>query len=223
MKILLIEDDENLADYVKNVFNTGWVEVDLICAYKGKDGIEAINRENPDVLLLDLGLPDINGFEVLRRVRHIDKMTIIILTVRNEESDIVKAFNIGADGYIVKPFKPMELLARVKALTKHQKSSGEDLSISSGGLRFGSSIRHIFYKDKEITITLTEGRIIHKLMENRGKVVASNEIAKLIWGEHFVSSINIKSYIHRLRQKIENDPKNPELIQTEPGIGYYIR
>jgi DNA-binding response OmpR family regulator len=90
-------------------------------------------------------------------------------------------------------------------------------------LRFGKSIRDIFYKDREINVTLPEGCILHKIIESRGKVVTSDEIAKLIWGKRFYSAINIKSYIHRIRQKLENDPANPALIINEPGVGYFIK
>jgi two-component system KDP operon response regulator KdpE/two-component system response regulator VicR len=150
-------------------------------------------------------------------------MTVIIITVRDDESDIVKGLSLGADEYIVKPFRQLELLARVRALTRRKMASNEDLSIGYGPLRFGKSIRDIICKDKEINVTLTEGRILHKLIARRGKVVTPDEIAKLIWGERFYSAINVKSYIHRIRQKIEDDPGNPSLIINEPGVGYFIK
>jgi two-component system KDP operon response regulator KdpE len=116
----------------------------------------------------------------------------------------------------------LELLARIRALTRRKLSALEDLSISYGPLKFGKSIRQMIYNGREIDVTLTEGRILHKLMESRGEVVTSDEIARLIWGERFYSSINVKSYIHRIRQKMEEDPANPTLIIGEPGVGYYI-
>ncbi len=223
MKILIIEDDENMVDYIKNVFNVGWPEAEFISAYKGKDGINLVDKETPNVVLLDLGLPDMSGFDVLKQIRHYTEMTIVLITVRDDESDIVKGLTLGADEYIIKPFRQLELLARVRALTRRKMSLSEDLSISYGPLKFGKSIREIVYKDREIGVTLTEGRILYKLMESKGKVVASDEIAKLIWGERFYSAINVKSYIHRIRQKLEEDPANPSLIINEPGVGYYIR
>ena len=223
MKILIIEDDENMVDYIKKVFNIGWPEAEFIFAYKGKDGINLVEREMPDVVLLDLGLPDISGFDVLKQIRHHTEMTIVLITVRDDESDIVEGLTLGADEYIIKPFRQLELLARVRALTRRKMTLSEDLSISYGPLKFGKSIREIIYKDREIGVTLTEGRILHKLIKSKGKVVTSDDIAKLIWGERFHSSINVKSYVHRIRQKLENDPANPSLIIDEPGVGYYIK
>jgi two-component system KDP operon response regulator KdpE len=223
MKILVIEDDENMVDYIKNVFNAGWPEAEFIFAFKGNDGINLVDKEMPDVVLLDLGLPDMSGFDVLRQIRHHTEMTIVLITVRDDESDIVKGLTLGADEYIIKPFRQLELLARVRALTRRKMSLSEDLSVSYGPLKFGKSIREIIYKDRAVEVTLTEGRILHKLMASGGKVVTSDDIAKLIWGERFYSSINVKSYIHRIRQKLEDDPANPSLIINEPGVGYYIK
>ena len=222
MKILIIEDDENMVDYIKNVFNVGWPEAEFISAYKGKDGINLVDKEVPDVVLLDLGLPDMSGFDVLKQIRHYTEMTIVLITVRDDESDIVKGLTLGADEYIIKPFRQLELLARVRALTRRKMTLGEDLTISYGPLKFGKSIREIIYEDNVIGVTLTEGRILYKLIESKGTVVTSDDIAKLIWGERFYSAINVKSYIHRIRQKLEVDPANPSLIINEPGVGYYI-
>jgi DNA-binding response OmpR family regulator len=223
MKILIIEDDENMVDYIKNVFNVGWPEADFISAYKGKEGINLVEKEMPDVVLLDLGLPDMSGFDVLKQIRHFTEMTIVMITVRDDESDIVKGLSLGADEYIVKPFRQLELLARVRALTRRRISLSEDLSVEYGPLKFGRSIRDLIYKDREVNVTLTEGRILHKLIESKGNVVTSDEIAKLIWGERFYSAINVKSYIHRIRQKLEDDPANPSMIVNEPGVGYFIK
>ncbi len=223
MKILIIEDDENMVDYIKNVFNVGWPEADFISAYKGKEGVNLVEKEMPDVVLLDLGLPDMSGFDVLKQIRHFTEMTIVMITVRDDESDIVKGLSLGADEYIVKPFRQLELLARVRALTRRRISLSEDLSVEYGPLKFGRSIRDLIYKDREVNVTLTEGRILHKLIESKGNVVTSDEIAKLIWGERFYSAINVKSYIHRIRQKLEDDPANPSLIVNEPGVGYFIK
>jgi len=223
MKILIIEDDENMVDYIKNVFNVGWPEADFISAYKGKEGVNLVEKEMPDVVLLDLGLPDMSGFDVLKQIRHFTEMTIVMITVRDDESDIVKGLSLGADEYIVKPFRQLELLARVRALTRRRISLSEDLSVEYGPLKFGRSIRDLIYKDREVNVTLTEGRILHKLIESKGNVVTSDEIAKLIWGERFYSAINVKSYIHRIRQKLEDDPANPSMIVNEPGVGYFIK
>ncbi len=223
MKILIIEADDNTVDFIKNVFDVGWPEAEFVFAHNGKDGIGLVENEKPDVVLLDLGLPDMSGFDVLKQIRHNTEMTIVLMITRDDESDIVQGLTLGADEYIIKPFRQLELLARIRALTRRKLSAQEDLSISYGALKFGKSIRQVIYKGREIDVTLTEGRILHKLIESRGKVVTSDEIAQLIWGERFYSSVNVKSYIHRIRQKLEEDPANPTLIINEPGIGYYIK
>jgi DNA-binding response OmpR family regulator len=222
MKILIIEDDENMVDYIKNVFNVGWPEADFISAYKGKEGINLVEKEMPDVVLLDLGLPDMNGFDVLKGIRKLSDVIVVIITVRDDESTIVKGLSLGADEYLIKPFRQMELLARVKAYTRKKIDQNTNLSVGYGALKFGKSLRDVIYNGKTINVTITEGRILYKLMEAKGKIVRTDEIAKLIWGEHFYSSINIKSYIHRLRQKMEENPANPTLIITEPGVGYFL-
>ena len=122
MKILIIEADENTVDFIKNVFDVGWPEAEFVFAHSGKDGIGLVENEKPDVVLLDLGLPDMSGFEVLKQIRHNTEMTIVLMTVRDDESDIVHGLTLGADEYIIKPFRQLELLARIRALTRRKLS-----------------------------------------------------------------------------------------------------
>ena len=175
MKILIIEDDENIVDYIRNVFQIGWPKAKIISTHLGQRGIELVGREAPDVVILDLGLPDLDGFEVLKQIRLFSSVLIIILSVRGEEPDVVKGLGLGADEYVVKPFRQLELLARVRALARRQKPLKQDLSIVYGPLRFGYSLCDVVYGEGEITLTNTEGRILYELMAKKGGVVTHSE------------------------------------------------
>jgi two-component system response regulator VicR len=223
LKVLLIEDDENMVDYIENVFDIGWPEAEFLFAYNGQKGLDLTIEESPDLILLDLGLPDINGFEVLKQIRNLSSIPVMIITVRGEESDVIKGLSLGADEYIVKPFRQLELLARIRALVRRQPQAKEDLSIGYGPLHFGESLCDIIYGKREITVTPTEGRILYKLIKNKGKVVTTSDIAREIWGKYPDSTGNVKTYIYRLRKKLENEPENPKLILSKPGIGYFIK
>lgn len=222
MKILLIEDDENMVDYIKNVLDIGWPEADFLYAYNGKKGMNIASEQSPDIILLDLGLPDINGFNVLKQIREVSSVPVMIISVRGDEADVIKGLTLGADEYVVKPFRQLELLARLRALVRRQQHADQDLSVGCSSLHFGDSICDVIYGERKITVTSTEGRILHKLIENKGKVVATSEIAREIWGDFPGSTCNVKTYIYRLRKKLESAPETPKLILSKPGIGYSI-
>jgi len=223
MKLLLIEDDKDITDYIVNIFQIAWPKAQLATVDSGRKGVEACIRETPDIILLDLGLPDIDGFDVLKEIRVFSEVPVIIITVRGEEKDIIKGLSIGADDYILKPFKLLELVARVKAVLRRSKSPAKQASLSYGPLSFKSSLRQVFYGDRLVTLTKTEGAILFELMEGRGAVVSSADMVKEIWGKEYQEIVHdIKTYIYRLRKKLEEDPRNPKLILTAPGEGYYL-
>src|SRR5208283_5012003 len=140
MKILIVEDDPGIIEVVGTAFELGYAEADFIAAETGQSGVEAAEKEKPDVILLDLGLPDISGFEVLKKIRTFSSVPVIVLTVRSEEADVVRALTYGADDYMVKPFRQMELIARVKAVSRRLPSVEAKQSVSAGPLHFGLSI-----------------------------------------------------------------------------------
>ncbi len=181
-----------------------------------------VESEEPDVVILDLGLPDINGFEVLREIRLFSHVPIIILTVRSEEADIIKGLERGADDYVTKPFRQLELLARVKALIRRRHPQEEVLVI--GPLRLNVTTGELEYNSKEIALTLTESRILGHLMENTGHVVSHSSLAEAVWETDYPGAADgLKVHIRRLREKIETDPSRPKLILTKSGIGYYLK
>ncbi|HEX9975679.1 MAG TPA: response regulator transcription factor [Dehalococcoidales bacterium] len=222
MKVLIIEDDKEIVDAISLAFQIRWPEAKVVSTRLGKKGVEQVESEAPDIVILDLGLPDINGFEVLRQIRLFSNVPIIILTVRAEETDIVKGLEWGADDYIVKPFRQLELLARVKALIRrHTPSEEEPLVV--GPLRLEATTGQLFHDSQEIALTITESRLLSHLMRNAGHVVTHSSLAEAIWGNDYPGAADsLKVHIRRLREKIEADPSHPQFILTKAGVGYFL-
>ena len=223
MKVLIIEDDREIIEVISLAFQIRWPEVKLVSTHLGEKGVELVEQENPDFIILDLGLPDTSGFDVLKEVRTFSSVPILILTVRGDETDIVKGLEWGADDYMVKPFRQLELLSRIKALTRRVDRSGAETPLVWGELSFDPSTRQLFYGQKEIELTRTEGYVLHNLMKNAGRVVTYSALAEAVWGEDYPDAANaLKVYILRLRQKLEADPSQPKLILNKAGIGYLL-
>lgn len=223
MKVLVIEDDPQILEAVTLTFQIRWPEVELVSSQFGERGIEMVETEKPDIVILDLGLPDINGHEVLKRIRLFSSVTILILTVRAEEADIVRGLECGADDYMTKPFRPLELLARVKSLMRRGSWLGQDIALECGQLRFDPASRQLFVRGKEIGMTRTEGLILQQLMRNPGRVVGYSSLAEVVWGvDYSEGTQNLKVHIRRLREKIEIDPSQPQILLTKLGAGYLI-
>ena len=222
MKVLIIEDDPQIVEAIKLAFKIRWAEAEVISTAQGEKGIEATRTNRPDIIILDLGLPDISGFEVLKRIRQFSNVPILILTVMADESDKVRGLEWGADDYVTKPFKQLELLARVRALLRRQAPSDEG-PIIRGKLCFKPKTFQFFIGANEINLTRTEGIIIKHLMKNCGQVVTHASLAEAIWGTDYPDSAqSLKVYIRRVREKLEDDPSQPHLILTKAGIGYYL-
>ncbi|AII61465.1 response regulator transcription factor [Dehalococcoides mccartyi] len=218
MKILIIEDDAQTIEIVRLAFKLGWPDLHLIEADFGEYGLEMIETEKPDVVILDIGLPDINGYEVLRRIRLFSETPVIVLTVRSDEVDIVKALSLGADDYLVKPFRQMELLARVKAISRRLRPPEVNLEIECGPFRFGRSITQLYKKEEIIRLTNIEGQILYHLMRSNGRCVSNEILAQKVWGEKVYERIRVN--IRHLREKIEDDPSHPKYLLNVAGKGY---
>ena len=222
MKVLIIEDDKEIVDAISLAFQIRWPEAKVVSTRLGKKGVEQVESEAPDIVILDLGLPDINGFEVLRQIRLFSNVPIIILTVRAEETDIVKGLEWGADDYIIKPFRQLELLARVKALIRRLTPSEEE-PLVVGPLRLDATTGQLFHDSQEIALTITESRLLSHLMRNAGHVVTHSSLAEAIWGNDYPGAADsLKVHIRRLREKIEADPSHPQFILTKAGVGYFL-
>ncbi|MFC2011122.1 response regulator transcription factor [Chloroflexota bacterium] len=221
MKVLIIEDDRDIVEVVTLAFEIRWPEVKVVFSHLGKKGVELMESENPDVVIIDLGLPDVSGFDVLKEIRTFSDVPILILTVRGEETDIVKGLEWGADDYMVKPFRQMELLSRIRALTRRAGSSGGELPLICGQLRFVPSTRQLYQGEKEIFLTRTEGSIFYHLMKNASQVVPYHNLSEAVWGEDYPDATDsLRVYIRRLREKIELVPSDPQIILTKSGVGY---
>jgi len=222
MKVLLIEDDKEIIDAIALAFKIRWPEATVVSSRLGEKGIELVETESPDIVILDLGLPDISGFDVLREIRRFSGVPTIILTVRADEADVVKGLEWGADDYIVKPFRQLELLARVKSLIRRQSPSEGELLVS-GPLRLDTATGELHLDAKEIALTVTENYILGHLMKNAGRVVTHASLAEAVWGDDYPGAADsLKVHIRRLREKIEVDPSRPKLILTRTGIGYLL-
>lgn len=223
MKILIIEDDAQIVEAITLAFQIRWPEAKLVSTQQGEKGIELVESEKPDIVILDLGLPDINGYDVLKQIRMFSDIPILILTARTEESDIVKGLEWGADDYMIKPFRQLELLSRIKALTRRRSNADNELPIAVGHLNFNPSTGQLMFKEKEISLTPTEGRILNHLMRNAGQVVTHSSLADAVWGEDYPGAVDsLKVYIRRLREKLEVQPQEPQLIMTKAGVGYLM-
>jgi len=223
MKVLIIENDQGIVEAISLAFQIRWPEAKLISTHLGEKGIELAESENPDVVILDLGLDDISGFEVLKQIRLFSAVPILILTVRVDEADIIKGLEWGADDYVTKPFRQLELLSRIRALTRRRGPLVEEAPLVCGSLHFDPSTGQLFNGGEEISLTPTEGSILRHLLKEGGRVVTHSSLAESVWGDNYPDAANsLKVYIRRLREKLEADPSHPQIILTKTGIGYLL-
>jgi two-component system KDP operon response regulator KdpE len=223
MKVLIIEDDPQIVEAIALAFQIRWPDAGVVTTPMGEKGIDMVETQKPDVVVLDVGLPDISGFEVLKRIRLFSSVPILILTVMADETDKVKGLEWGADDYVTKPFKQLELLARIKALMRRVTPRNEDQPIVCGSLNYNPTTFQLTNNDKEINLTRTEGLIIQHLMRNIGHVVTHASLAEAVWGTDYPDAAqSLKVYIRRLREKLEEEPSQPQLILTKAGIGYSL-
>ena len=224
MKVLIIDDSPDIIEVVSLCFKLRWPSVELISSNRGEKGLDLIETKCPDLVILDIGLPDIDGFEVLKRIRLFSDVPVVLLTVRSQEIDKLKGFELGADDYITKPFSHLELLARVKAVLRRRNSLGEGehpKPFALGNLNINFLMRQVLVHGREVKLTPIEYSLLYHLTRNAGRVMSHSELLEKVQGREYAdASENLKVYIQRLRAKIEDDPANPKLILTERGIGY---
>jgi DNA-binding response OmpR family regulator len=220
MKILVVDDDRVLADVVAFTLRREGFEV--LQAYDGTAGLQRWIDEKPDLIILDVNMPQVDGFEVCRRVRLEGNTPIILLTVRGEEDDIVVGLEIGADDYIVKPFSPRQLVARVKAILRRAGQQLPQAELQVGDLRLLPGKREVFLSPDSEPIPLTplENHLLECLMINAGRVLTFDMIIDHVWGPAGADRDMLRQLVHRLRAKVEGDPSKPVYIQTVPGLGY---
>jgi len=222
MKILIIDDDRVLADVVAFTLRREGFEV--IQAYDGMAGLVRWADEQPELVVLDVNMPKMDGFEVCRRIRAQSDTPILLLTVRGEEDDIVAGLEIGADDYIVKPFSPRQLVARAKAILRRAGVQPVPTELSCRDLYFLPAKREVILTPGEDPISLTplESRLLESLLVNAGQVLTFDRIIDQVWGAGGGDRDMLRQLVRRLRAKIEPNPSEPTYIQTVPGLGYGI-
>lgn len=221
--IVLIEDDAKIRRFLRTAFvNNGYR---LFEASTGTDGLVEAATRQPDVVIVDLGLPDLDGVEVIRRLREWTSVPVIVLSARGQESDKVAALDAGADDYVSKPFGPGELLARVRVAVRHaaRTATGEDATFTVGDLRVDLARRLVFVGGKEVHLTPIEYKLLTALVRHAGKVLTHAQLLKEVWGPSHESEAHyLRIYIMQLRRKLEANPTRPRYLRTEPGVGYRL-
>jgi DNA-binding response OmpR family regulator len=220
MKILVVDDDRVLADVV--AFTLRREGFDVIQAYDGAAGFQRWTDEQPDLLILDVNMPKMDGFELCRRIRAQANTPIILLTVRSEDDDIVSGLEIGADDYIVKPFSPRQLAARVKAILRRAGGQPMPAEFRIGELILVPGKREVMLNSVSEPISLTplESQLLECLAINAGQVLTFDAIIDHVWGPAGADRDMLRQLVRRLRTKIEPNPSEPIYIQTVPGLGY---
>lgn len=222
--ILVIEDEPQIRRFLRaTLTNHGYR---LAEADSGQDGIAQTARQLPDLLILDLGLPDLDGLEVARRLREWSQVPIIILSARGQEQDKVAALDAGADDYLTKPFGMGELLARIRVALRHaaRGPNGETSPVFvTGSLRVDLARRQVFVDGQDIHLTPIEYKLLATLVRNAGKVLTHRQLLREVWGPAYATeSQYLRVYMGQLRHKLEVEPARPRYLRTEPGVGYRL-
>ena len=218
---LVIDDEPQMRRLLRVILEANGYRV--FDAATGQDGIVEAAQRKPDVVLLDLGLPDLEGLEVLKRLREWSPVPVIILSVRDREDDKVAALDAGADDYVTKPFNSAELLARLRAALRHTQPQGADAIFRTGNLEVDLSKRLVLKSGTEIKLTPIEYSLLRLLVVNAGKVLTHRQLLTEVWGEKAVGQSHyLRVHLAHLREKLELNPSAPELILTEPGVGYRL-
>jgi two-component system KDP operon response regulator KdpE len=220
--ILVVDDEERMARFIRlNLEHDGFQVVE---AYRGLDAIHKLRDTLPDLVLLDVMMPDMDGFEVLKLIRETSQVPVIMLTAKGEEDDRVRGLELGADDYITKPFSPRELVSRVRAVLRRTEATGissREVYEVDDYLKLDFSRREIWVGGKLVKLRPTEYRLLYHLVQNAGWVMTYDQLLSKVWGYEYRDEPHyVRLYVNYLRQKIEKDPANPKYILTERGVGY---
>lgn len=192
-------------------------------AVTGSEGLAQAASLRPDAVILDLGLPDMNGLEVLQRLREWSQVPVLVLSVRDADVDKVALLDAGADDYLTKPFSMGELLARLRVAQRHSSPALDSAVFECGGLTVDLAHRAVLVRGQPVKLTKTEYALLRLFVQNAGKVLTHSQILRAVWGAAYVDETHyLRVYIAHLREKLEQDPTSPELLLTEPGVGYRL-
>lgn len=221
--ILVVDDEERMARFIRlNLEHDGFQVTE---AYRGLKAIQLLRDKMPDLIILDVMMPDIDGFEVLKMIREVSTVPVIMLTAKGEEDDRVRGLELGADDYVTKPFSPRELVSRVRAVLRRTEAAATtsrgDVIVVDNRFKIDFGRREVWVEGKLVKLRPTEYRLLFHLVQNAGWVVTYDQLLSKVWGYEYRDEPHyVRLYINYLRQKIEEDPSNPKYILTERGIGY---
>lgn len=223
--VLVIEDEPQMQKFLRTALaSEGYRTLE---AETGAEGLVLARTHNPDLVLLDLGLPDVDGIEVTKSLREWSSKPILVISARGQENDKISALDLGADDYLTKPFGTGELMARIRVALRHTTRSGEarvEPVVEVGELRIDLDKRQVFSGTTEVHLTPNEYKLFAYLMKNAGKVLTHRQLLKEVWGQAYASQTHyLRVYMVQLRHKLEGDPARPRYLVTEPGVGYRLK
>jgi len=224
-KILVVDDEPRMIEFI--TMNLELEGFRVVSASDGYQAVEKVTRELPDLVILDVMMPDMDGFETLKRIRQVSSVPVIFLSVKGEEFDRVRGLDLGADDYITKPFSPRELVSRIRAVLRRTEAkglaAGSEIVVDED-LRINFDQRKVIVRGKEIPLRPTEHRLLYQLVSNAGRLLSHETLLSRVWGPEYRDEDHyVRLYITYLRQKIEKDPKNPKYILSERGLGYRFK
>ena len=224
MKLLLVDDDPEIRASVRIGFELQWRETAILEAERGADALRVVENERPDLVLLDVGLPDLDGYAVLREIRAFSSVPVIMLTARDEPIDKVRGLEAGADDYIGKPFDHLELMARVRAVLRRLDLKAPPQRVAAyrnGALEVDLAAREVRLADARVRLTATEWRVLDLLVANAGWIVPHERLLGRVWGRDEPGDLDsLRVFVRRLRAKLGDDARDPRYIETVRGIGY---
>jgi len=224
-KILVVDDEPQIINFI--TMNLEPENFRVVSARDGYEALEKVTRELPDLVILDVMMPDMNGFETLKKIRELSSVPVIFLSVKGQELDRVHGLDLGADDYMTKPFSPRELVSRMRAVLRRTEAkslaSASEIVIDDD-LSINFDQRKVIVRGQDIQLRPTEHRLLHQLVSNAGKLLSHETLLSRVWGPEYRDEDHyVRLYITYLRQKIEKDPKNPKYILSERGLGYRFK
>jgi len=226
MRVLVVDDEPDILKVITWSLNFQEPDWEVLTASGGGRALELVAQEGPDIVLLDVAMPEMDGFEVLREIRRFSDVPVIMVTVREDEVDKVRGLELGADDYITKPFGHLELLARIRAVLRRAQSWPlvYEEPFTCDDLRVDFATREVTVAGKPLSLTNIEYNLLYHLVRNAGRVLTHEMLLTRVWGREYVDEIDyLRVYIGRLRSKLEPDPARPRYIFTERGLGYRFR
>lgn len=223
MRVLIVDDEPDIQEVVRLCFGLRWPDAEVAAVGTGYDCVQAVRDSPVDIVILDIGLPDIDGYEVCRELRSFSEAPIIMLTARDSDVDKVKGLEAGADDYITKPFSHIEFLARVRAVLRRARGGTVEASgvFESPGLRIDYGRREVLVRGEAVHLTRTEYDLLYHLTRNANSVLTFRTLLAKIWGKEYADESDyLKVHVQRLRQKLGDDPRSDDGIVSERGVGY---